>query len=236
MIRLASAWIRIGLTTPIVATTVAALAGCASGPPQSGFLSDYSGFHQLDQEAEIWEYVDRNAGERALHARVWGDRTNWKALANYDRVMVDPVVVHPLKDSQIQWVPQARLDKISRFMHDALTEAMGDRYPVVDTPGDRVLRFRIAITDVDGEYVYVTPDLDKHPVKAWMNSSPGKLITEGEATDSMTGERVLGLITDVRGDFHPSAEGTDPFEEPREAVRGVAKFMRHLMDKAHAMN
>ena len=99
-----------------------------------------------------------------------------------------------------------------------------------------MLRFRIAITDVDGEYVYVTPDPDKHPVKAWMNSSPGRLATEAEAVDSMTGERVLGLITDVRGDYHPSAEGTDPFEEVRGAVRAMARFIRDLMDEAHATN
>ena len=212
---------------------IPATSGCATGPPKSGFLADYSGFEEAPPDAPIWSYVGTDERRHQLHARIWRDMRNLSALGNYDRVMIDPVVVHFKKDAGGTWVAPQRLEEMTSYMHDALVSALEDRYPIVDEPGDGVLRLRIAVTDVQAEYVYQTPDPDQHPVKAWANSQPGGASTEGEAIDSLSGERVLGLITSVRGSYYSAFEEGDRWDHTRQAIDGVARCFRRLMDEAH---
>jgi hypothetical protein len=210
------------------------LMGCATSMPRSGFLSDYSGFKEVEENALIWSYVDPDGGREELHARIWVDRGSWQALGNYDRIIVDPVVVHLKPGSTGAWVSAQRLDEMTRHMHDALISAVEDRYPVVDEPGQGALRVRIAITDLFPGYAYATPDPDKHPVKAWANSTPGGAATESEAVDSVTGERVMALITSVRGSYYDSLDDQrDRWESSKEAIDGISRCFRRLMDEAH---
>ncbi len=223
----------LGLLLAAGAVCVLAATGCASGPPQSGFLTDYSGFEELPEDAPIWEYVDPGGRRSRLNARIWGDRTNSQSLGKYDRLLIDPVVVHLRPGSEGAWVAPEKLNEITQYMRDALVAAFEDDYPVVDEPGEGVLRFRIAVTDIYPEYDYVTPDLDQHPVKVWANSLPGGASTEGEAIDSVSGERIMGLITSVRGSYYDSFKPGDEWEPSKRAIDGIARFFRKLMDDAH---
>ena len=89
---------------PMSAAILLVAAGCASGPPKSGFLKDYSGFSEAPDDAPIWDYVDPDGQKDQIHARIWRDKENWRAMANYDRVMIDPVVLHIQKDSQASYL------------------------------------------------------------------------------------------------------------------------------------
>ena len=220
---------------PAAMVLMASAAGCAE-MPKSGFLSDYSGFEEAPEDAPIWEYLDPDHKRRdRLHARIWRDIRNWRALGNYDSVMVDPVVVQLKSDSAGKYVDPQRVSELARHMHDTLVAALQDRYAIVDEPGEGVLRFRIAITDVFPEITYITQDADKQPVKNWANSTPGGAGSEGEAIDSVSGERILGIITSVRGSHYETFEMKpgDRLENAKEAIAGMTRLMRKLMDVAH---
>ncbi|MCZ6699369.1 MAG: DUF3313 domain-containing protein [Planctomycetota bacterium] len=220
---------------PAAMVVIAGAAGCAE-MPKSGFLSDYAGFEEAPEDAPIWEYVDPEHKRRErLHARIWRDIRNWRAIRNYDRVMVDPVVVQLKSGSAGKYMNPQRVSEMAQYMHDTLVDALQDRYPIVDEPGEGVLRFRTAITDVFPEIVYITQDADKQPVKNWANSTPGGAGMEGEAIDSVTGERILGLITSVRGSHYETfeMEPGDRLENAKEAIAGIARAIRDLMDEAH---
>ena len=223
---------------PAATVVMASAAGCA-GMPKSGFLSDYSGFEEAPEDAPIWEYVDPDHKRRErLHARIWRDIRNWRDMGNYDRVMVDPVVVHLNSDSAGKYVDPQLVSELAQYMHDSLVNVLQDRYTIVDQPGEGVLRFRTAITDIFPEITYITQDADKQPVKNWANSTPGGAGTEGEAIDSVSGKRIVGMITSVRASHYETfqMEPGDRLENAKEAIDGIARAIRDFMDEAHELH
>ncbi len=219
---------------PLAGVMVLSTVGCATGMSKSGFLADYSGFEEAPEDAPIWRYVDPDGRKHQMEGRIWADRRNMDALGNYERVMIDPVVVHFRKGAEGTWVSPERLDKVTKYIRDALVSALEDRYPIVDEPGEGVLRVRLAVTDLRPAQKYRTPDADQHAFKAWANSRPGAATTEGEAIDSVSGERVAALITSARGSQYDAMdEGQDPWKNTKRSVTGLATFFRRLMDEAH---
>ncbi|UCF33420.1 MAG: DUF3313 domain-containing protein, partial [Phycisphaerales bacterium] len=225
------AWLRVLLTAG--GMIVVAAAGCAGGPPRSGFLADYSGFQEAAEHAPVWAYVDPDGRTHKLHARIWEDRKNWNALSKYDRILIDPVVVHLRPHAKAVWLDPQRLDRLTQYMHDAAVAAVEDGYPVVDEPGENVLRFRAAITDVRPAIGHVPMDLDRRPARAWANSRPGAAWLEGEAVDSVSGERIVGLILSARGSYFDAFKEEDRWEHSRRAIDGLASYIREGLDEAH---
>jgi hypothetical protein len=209
-------------------------AGCATGPPKSGFLTHYEDFIEAPPDARIWQYVKPGGQTRQLTARIWVDRDNAAALANYDRFMVDPVVVQLRPDAAGSFVRPVDLDGLTRFMHEHFVSTLEQRYPVVEEPGEGVLHVRRALTDVYPGYAYLSPQPDNHPVKTWANSQPGGACIEGEAIDSVTGERIIGIIALVRGSYYDASTPGDPWRDAKRSIEGADKFFREIVDDAHA--
>jgi hypothetical protein len=229
---IASVWCRT-ILFPLAGLMVLSTVGCATGMSKSGFLADYSGFEEAPDDALIWEYVDPDGRRHRMRGRLWADNRNVDALGNYERVMIDPVVVHFRKSAEGTWISPERLDTVTKFIRGTLVSALEDRYPIVDEPGEGVLRVRIAVTDLRPAQKYRTPDADQHPVKIWANSRPGAASTEGEAIDSVSGERVVGLISVSRGSQYDAMdEGQDPWENTKRSLTGMARRFRELMDEA----
>jgi hypothetical protein len=218
---------------PMSAAILLVAAGCASGPPKSGFLSDYSGFTEAPDDAPIWEYVDPDGQKDQIHAQIWRDKENWQAMANYDRVMIDPIVVHLHKSSSAGSVDPQQLNEMTQHMRKAMVDALKDRYSIVEEPGEGVLRLRVAITDISAEYTYPVPDPNNRAMKAWMNSMPGTLGTEGEAVDSVSGERIFAVISQSRGSYYGAFKEGDQWADSKGGMNGMARFLRLIMDKAH---
>jgi len=229
-----NARLRVLLTggTMIVAVAV----GCASGPPQSGFLTDYSGFQEAAEFAPIWEHADPGGHTRKLHARIWEDRRNWDALGKYDRILIDPTVVHLRPHANAAWLDPEPLERLTRYMNDAAVAAIGDHYPVVDEPGDGVLRFRAAVTDIRPALVHVDMGLEQRPSRDWANSRPSAAWLEGEAVDSVSGERVYGLILSARGSYFDAFEEEGRWEQSKRTIDGLLRFFRKTLDEAHRVD
>jgi hypothetical protein len=216
------------------AFVVVTVCGCNVGMPRSGFLDDYTHFQKLDYDAEVWGYADpAGFGRTHLKAQIWVDNRNLNRAGQYDKIMVDPTVVRLNEDAMGKWEDPQRVEEMATHVRDALIEAMEDRYPVVDEPGAGVLRFRGAITDAYPAYKYATPDRDKHPVKSYLNSSPGGGSFEGEAVDSVTGERIVAVIGRVQGTTYDTLRDEDTWEQAKRGIAGLTRFIRMRMDQEH---
>ena len=224
------------LTWVIVSSSMLVLvvaSGCASGPPKSGFLSDYSTLEEAPAEAPIWNWVDPERRRREVKVRIWRQPPDLQTLAKYDRILVDEAVVQFRPGARGAWVSPERLHEFTRKMRATLLETMTDRYPLADGPGEGVLRFRRALTDAYPKRAYSVPDPDNHPVKSWMDSTPGGAVFEAQAIDSVTGERVFAIVAAVRGSYYDTASDQDIWKYPRRSFTGLARFIRKLMDDAH---
>jgi hypothetical protein len=143
------------------------------------------------------------------------------------------VVLHVQKDSQASYVDPKRLEELTQHMRELMVAALEDRYPIVEQSGEGVLRLRVAITDISSEYTYPVPGVDNRAIKAWMNSTPGTLGTEGEAVDSVSGERIFAVISQSRGSYYGAFKQGDQWADTKGGMKGMARFLRIIMDKAH---
>ena len=142
----------------ITAMIVLASSGCASGPPESGFLSDYSGLEEVPYDAPVWGYTDPSGFARTkMKTKIWADNRNAGRLKEYDQVLLEPHAVHLRPDADGTWVPAERLNRLAQHMRNSLAAEFSDRYPIVDKEGKGVLRFRGALTDAEPPRVYEYP-------------------------------------------------------------------------------
>jgi hypothetical protein len=120
--------------------------------PRSGFISNYS---QLKPEGRsTLRYINRSA--------------NWKA---YNKIMFEPVAVI-LSDNpeySANNLSPAVKKRIADGMLNAMKQAVGQDFQLVNTPGPDVIRIRSAITGIQATDPALTPT-DFIPVKAVFNA------------------------------------------------------------------
>jgi len=208
------------------------LSGCATGPPRSGFLSDYSKFEKIHDDAPVWDLIDPSGVGRSRGTmRLWADLSGEDDLGKYDRFMRDPTVLRLKSDSAGQWVSSEKLHEVMSQMDDAFAEAMSVTYPLTEEPGEGVLRFRTAITDIYPMSVYTSPS--RIAALRWANSQPGGATFEWEAVDSLTDRRIMAVIGKTRGnDFDPLVE-KDLWKQPAQGAARFGEFIRQRMEEAH---
>lgn len=167
-------------------------AGCATDKTArsqySGWLSDYSGLtEQKDPKGNsVMRYVSPDL-----------------AKDKYNAVLIEPIVYYPQPQTTAQVSAEA-LDKLAAYMTSQLrADCAAKGVRVVDAPGKGIVRLRMAITSVGvkvegrSAYQYIP---QAFVVSAAYRATAGDpyqsaLRVEIEATDSVTGER---LITAVR--------------------------------------
>jgi hypothetical protein len=169
------------------------LAACASGPKDpSGFLGDYSKLRQDENFKSDWVWLKPGVD-----------------LRDYDRVMIDPVLVLTAKGSKAETLGPEVLSKVSQAFTETLRETIDPYYSLASKPGPNVLRVRVAITDVAKASGGKPGDPDY---------SVGSAAMEAEILDSVTGERQAAAIDRIEG----SQAGTDV---PREWVHVKGAFV-----------
>jgi hypothetical protein len=213
----------------VAAIWVLAWGGCASKPPvePTGYLGDYSEFQPDPQ------------GTTALIYRKSG-----LDLARYQRVMIDPVVVVMSADAGGRPVNPENLLRLTRYLRTALVVVLRDAYPVVEEPGEGVLRVRAAITDV----IPTRPGLNTMgtllvPVGAVSLAKRaitgtdlfvGQVAIEAEAVDSETNERLMARVDRKAGRKFALKEGMTTWGHVERAFREWAIGFRLTMDAAHS--
>jgi len=169
------------------------LGACASGggvnqTEDSGFLRDYS----VLQSAT-------NAQGRTIRAWVSSKFTP----ANYDAILLDPLVFYP-EPRPSEQVSAETLQQIITYSYDAFRRSLGERFKIVDRAEPGVVRIRVAFTGVEAQGEGLRPfQLVPTAFVATMAAravagTPQRafIVVESEATDSVTGA-LLGQRIEV---------------------------------------
>jgi hypothetical protein len=166
----------------------AMLGACASKPDvtpyvqteDSGFLRDYSSLQ--------W-----SKGAQGQPVRTWVSPK--LTPANYDAILLDPLVFYPEPKPNEQ-VSAKELQRILTYANDVYRRSLGQRFKVVDRAGPGVVRLRAAFTSVGAQeeglkpYQMIPMAFVATMAKEAVEGAPQRafILIEVEATDSVTGE------------------------------------------------
>jgi hypothetical protein len=110
--------------------------GCAAQKMEvkqySGFLGDYSKLQEGPEGGVAQRYI-----------------TPGVDLKQYNKIMMDQVRFYFKDDAADKGIDADDMKELADTFHRAVIEALGDAYPLVAKPGADVMRFRVAITDID---------------------------------------------------------------------------------------
>lgn len=103
-------------------------------PPQSGFLDSYPPLQPDPKHEGSFIYVVPGG-----------------SLKGFTKVQIDPILVWYSKDSTYQGIDPNELSAVTENLRKALVKNLEPKYPVVDAGGPKVLRVRLAVTNVMAE-------------------------------------------------------------------------------------
>ncbi|MET4694246.1 DUF3313 domain-containing protein [Endozoicomonas lisbonensis] len=171
--------------------SVVMLAGCAGKPEiknHSGFLSRYENLVWLPS-GEKEQFLGFNVSE--------------SVLAEYDRLIVNPVSLHVSDETLQKWqIQPERYKKLQSYFTNQLNYRMGQHYELAVRPGENTLRLRVAITGAETDL----KPLEPYQVLPWalvinglgeLTGERDKMLNiyqEGELVDSVTGQQVAVLV------------------------------------------
>lgn len=190
--------------------------GCGAQRAQrTGFLSDYS---------KLKPYSDvsyRNIPSQAT-------------IRRYSKFIVDPVVIHfhtgskAIEERTKGKITEQDITDLKNYMHDAIVNAISDRYGIAYRPGPGVARVRIAITDLKKSNVL----MNIHPGSKLLGSGLGGASLEAEWLDSQTGKQIAALVESQLGD-RLSLDGLSEWGDAKAIMDGWAQRFRTRLDEAH---
>jgi hypothetical protein len=199
----------------VVSLSAVALIG-ACGPEKvgrSGFLGDYDQLKPSKEhnDADFYQNPDRG-------------------LAEFDKFLIDPIVLHFAPQAKGVAIDADKLDKVVDYAREQLTEGLSKNYQVVEESGPGVLRLRIALTDIKKSVGL----LNIHPATKLTGAGLGGASFEAEAVDSKSGERIAAIVESRPGDVI-SLEGLGEFDHAKQVIRfWVDRFVKRL-DEAHGI-
>ncbi len=176
-----------------------AVAACKSRPPYaSGYLGDYS---QLKPSTR---YVNQ-----------WGWQRPDADFASYDRLVIEPVLIHLVKGSPGEALGQDALHGIATGLHAGLVASIEPYYEVVPRGGAHTMRLQVVLTDV-------TP------------AQPGRdagIAIEAEAVDTVTGTRLVAAVSRLEWPYEDGAPALDP-KRMEASYAEWGRRVVHFLDSA----
>ncbi len=183
------------------------VAGCASPPSTTGFLSDYS---RLEPDgSKRLAFVDASLGQ-------------------YSKFIIEPVVVRFHDPATEEKVDSETVAELRTYMEDAISKAISDRYAMVSQPGPGVARLRVALTDLDKS----TPALNVLPQTKLTGLGVGGAAMEAELLDSQTGVQIGAVVQKKKGGL-VSFSGLKKWGDAKAVMDAWAKQFRERLDEAH---
>ncbi len=193
----------------------------------SGFLGDYSQLRPGEGTEPLLVYFNPAADVRA-----------------YDRILIDPVVGYLGQGSRLNRLSPADRQSLLNYFHATLREQLGQDYELVDRPGTRTLRLRIALTDARGAKPVADTLSTVVPVGLAISAlervalgktlAAGSVLVEVEALDAQTGERLAAMVDErvgakVTGRFDKWSkwqDARDAFDYWSARMRGTLRDFR----------
>ena len=190
----------------IISSILALVIGCSKKLVITGFLTDYS---RLEPEDGSLRYIDM------------------QRLGSYSKFIIEPVRVLLYKERQDS-PDRATQTALANYMHNAIVNALGDRYMIVSQPGPGVARVSIAITDIEMS----TPVFNVLPQTRLSGEALGGVSMEAEVLDSQTWEQIGALIESKKGS-PVSLSGLKKWDDVKPVMDEWAKRFRKRLDEAH---
>jgi hypothetical protein len=194
-----------------------------AGKEFSGFLSSYDNL----KPSTVFE-----------NTKSWVSGDPAKNIHRYVAVIVDPPAVYVSSDAAGN-IPENGAKALTEYFQDAITNAVDDAFPVVQTSGPLVLRLRSAIVGVDAGPAIPADQKDDNKLDRAINI--GKVGVEMELVDSVTGEQIAAAVDRQNlgdgamvGSVHFTRE--EKFRDATEAFDGWASRLRQFLDSAHELS
>jgi len=194
----------------------------------SGFLGDYSKFHEGPEGGPILFYEKEP-----------------DALRGYSKFIIDPILIYFHSEAKGFAVDPDKLDKLSDTFRDAVIENLekGGIYEVVEEPGPGAVRVRIAITDVKpvrmgggtktgsiiGGSILIFPGAGL----LFPNLSTGEAGIEAEVLDTVSNERLAAVIDHKSGRRFFNIRGALAWGDVKKAFGMWAREFRQYLDDLH---
>jgi hypothetical protein len=194
------------------------------GEQFSGFLSTYANLKPNSEFENTVSFVSQDPA---------------KNVHKYVAVIVEPPVVYLAAEADEKALPDRGRTALAEYFQDAITDAVDDAFPIVQTSGPLVLRLRSAIIGVDAGPQTPADQKDEKSLDRAINI--GKVGVEIEFVDSQTGEQIAAAV-----DRQNLGEGAmvgsttfshdERFRAATEAFDGWAKRLRDFLDSAHELS
>ena len=193
----------------------------------SGFLGDYSQLRKGRGREPLLIYRNPAADTRA-----------------YDRILIDPVAGYVGEGSRLDRLSVRDRQALLDYFHAALREQLGQDYELVDQPGPRTLRLRVAVTDARRTKPVADTLSTVVPVGLAISAlqrvalgktlATGSVRVEAEALDAQTGERLAAMVDErvgakVTGRFDKWSkwqDARDAFDYWSARMRGTLRDFR----------
>ncbi len=172
----------------------------------TGFLSDYT---RLERTNGSLRYIDI------------------ERLGTYSSFIVNPVRIR-LYYKRKSGPDQDTQTALTNYMHQAVVNAIGERYMIVPQPGPGIAIVDIAITDIE-DPVQV---MSSSPLASISGRGAGSVSLEAEVLDSQTYEQIGALIESQKGK-RVSLKNLKKWEHVKSVMDDWAKKFRERLDEAH---
>jgi len=196
----------------------------AKGQEFSGFLSSYANLKPNPEFENTVSYVSQDP---------------LKNIHKYVAVIVEPPVVYLATDTDEKALPDRGRTALVEYFQHAITEAVEDAFPIVQSSGPLVLRLRSAIIGVDVGPPSAADQKIEKSLDRTINI--GKVGVEIEFVDSEGGQQIAAAVDRQNlgegatvGSIDFSRE--EKFRLATQAFDGWAKRLREFLDSAHELS
>ena len=179
-----------------------------SGEEFSGFLSTYANLKPNPQFEGTVSYVSQDPV---------------KNIHKYVAAIVDPPVVYIATDADEKALPDRGRTALAEYFRHAISEAVEDAFPLVQTSGPLVLRLRSAIIGVDVGPAVPADQKDERSLDRAINI--GKVGIEIEFVDSETGQQIAAAVDRQNLGAGAMVETRSTFRATRGSERPLKRLM-----------
>lgn len=183
------------------------LVGCAAKPQQVGFLSTYRNLEPVSETRLVYIGAD---------------------IKKYDKFILDPIRTVYYDEVVETKVSPEDAEHLKQFFYQALYNELSTNYQIVATPGPRVARIRIAVTNLKAS----TPALNVLPQTKLTGLGLGQASAEMEIVDSVSRQQLAAAIESQTGSV-VSLSGLTKWGDVQEVIKDWAKRIRTRVDEAH---
>jgi hypothetical protein len=216
------------------------LSGCSLAPKAAVQKTDKKMPAGQEFSGFLKNYTDLKANpEVGGDARTYLNPDKMKSLRRYVAIVVDPVDVYVATNADDSLIPVRAREVVANYFKHALVNAVGDAFPVVDSPGPLVLRLRSAIVGVDSGGDVAPSDVAGEALKKAIVLE--KVGIEMELVDSETNERIAAMVDKEQlgagaqvGSSNFSRE--ERFAEAKVAFNEWASRVRAFLNAAHELS